>query len=86
MNELITELKKKVKDCNNTNTIFDTKKYVLLDDALKILNKALNILNKALNIHNVSNSVICKTCGDTGRAYPTLNEPDGIECPDCSSK
>jgi len=25
----------------------------------------------------------CATCGDLGRAYPTLSDPDGVECPDC---
>ena len=49
MNELITELETKVKDCNNTNTIFNTRKYVSLDDAKELL-------RKALNIHIVSNS------------------------------
>jgi len=29
------------------------------------------------------NNIICKTCGDTGRVYPTLDEPDGIICPNC---
>jgi len=38
---LITELEKKVKDCNNTNTIFDTRKYVLLDDVKNALEKAI---------------------------------------------
>ena len=35
--ELIKELEKKVKDCHNTNTIFDTRKYVLLEDVKELL-------------------------------------------------
>jgi hypothetical protein len=27
----------------------------------------------------------CKICGDTGRAKPTLSEPDGVEC-SCHNK
>jgi len=35
-----------------------------------------------------SNSVLgdvikCYNCGDTGRAEPTLGEPDGVECDKC---
>ena len=37
MKDFITELESKVKDCNNTNTIFDTRKYVLLDDVKELL-------------------------------------------------
>jgi hypothetical protein len=37
MKDLITKLESKVKDCNNTNTIFDTRKYVLLDDVKELL-------------------------------------------------
>ena len=36
-------LESKVKDCKNTNTIFDTRKYILLEDAKEVLNQALNI-------------------------------------------
>ena len=43
MTDYIKQLESKVKDCNNTNTIFDTRKYVLLEDAKKVLNQALNI-------------------------------------------
>ena len=45
----IDEIKKqlvwKVKDASNTNTIFDTRKYLLYDDVVEILNKALIIPN-----------------------------------------
>ena len=37
MKDLITKLESKVKDCNNTNTIFDTRKYLLLDDVKELL-------------------------------------------------
>lgn len=37
MEDLITELESKVKNCHNTNTIFDTRNYVLLDDVRKII-------------------------------------------------
>lgn len=43
MTDYIKQLESKVKDCKNTNTIFDTRKYVLLEDAKEVLNKALNI-------------------------------------------
>jgi len=43
MKDLITELDSKVKDSNNTTTIFDTRKYVLLDDAKELLKQALSI-------------------------------------------
>jgi len=33
----IEKLESKIKDCNNDTTIFSTKKYVLFDDAKKIL-------------------------------------------------
>ena len=43
----IDEIKKrlvfKVKDASNTNTIFDTRKYLLYDDVIEILNEVLNI-------------------------------------------
>lgn len=45
--EKIDEIKKrlvfKVKDASNTNTIFDTRKYLLYDDVIEILNEVLNI-------------------------------------------
>ncbi len=37
MKDLITELESKVKNCHNTNTIFDTRNYVLLDDVRKLI-------------------------------------------------
>ena len=43
MTDYIKQLESKVKDCKNTNTIFDTRKYVLLKDAKEVLNQALNI-------------------------------------------
>lgn len=39
MKDLITELESKVKNCHNTNTIFDTRNYILLKDVKKIINK-----------------------------------------------
>lgn len=42
MTDYIKQLESKVKDCNNTNTIFDTRKYVLLEDAKEVLKKAIN--------------------------------------------
>jgi len=38
MTDYIKQLESKVKDCKNTNTIFDTRKYVLLEDAKEVLN------------------------------------------------
>jgi hypothetical protein len=35
--ETINRLKKKIKDCKNTTTIFDTRKYILFDDVIEIL-------------------------------------------------
>ena len=29
---------------------------------------------------------VCQTCGGLGRAYPTLSDPDGVECPDCTRR
>ena len=29
----------KIKDCNNTNSIFNTNKYILLEDAVNVVNK-----------------------------------------------
>lgn len=43
MTDYIKKLESKVKDCGNTNTIFDTRKYVLLEDAKQVLSQALNI-------------------------------------------
>ena len=43
MTDYIKQLESKVKDCKNTNTIFDTRKYILLEDAKEVLNQALNI-------------------------------------------
>ena len=40
MEELIKQLESKVKNCHNTNTIFDTRNYVLLDDVRKIIARA----------------------------------------------
>jgi ribosomal protein S27E len=68
MTDYIKQLESKVRDCNNTNTIFDTRKYVLLEDAKEVL-------NQALTIPVVSNSVICcPQCGNerlesTGRGW-----------------
>ncbi len=45
MKEFEDKLEMKVKDCYNTNTIFDKRKYVLLSDAKKVLNEALSIAN-----------------------------------------
>lgn len=43
MKEFEEKLEMKVKDCYNTNTIFDKRKYVLLSDAKKVLNEVLSI-------------------------------------------
>jgi hypothetical protein len=45
MKELKVKLEMKVKDCYNTNTIFDKRKYVLLSDAKKAIDEALSIAN-----------------------------------------
>ena len=37
MKEIIKQLESKVKNCHNTNTIFDTRNYVLLDDVRKTI-------------------------------------------------
>ncbi len=36
--------------------------------------------------NKVLHADVCKRCGDTGRAEPTLSDPDGIECPDCTRR
>ena len=39
-------------------------------------------------IHSVvgqSEQLVCDECGDTGRTYPTLAEPDGVECEKCKA-
>ena len=51
MKELIEELESKVKNCHNTNTIFDTRNYILLDDVRKAI----------ASINNKSN---CNWCND----------------------
>ena len=43
MNKIFEDLNGKVKDCNNTTTIFDTRKYVLLGDVKELINRALNL-------------------------------------------
>jgi hypothetical protein len=40
MEDKIKYLESKVKNCHNTNTIFDTRDYVLLDDVREILIKS----------------------------------------------
>ena len=37
------------------------------------------------DIHVVGNYVFCLKCGDTGIGTPTLQEPDGSNCKECSS-
>ena len=32
-----------------------------------------------------SEQLVCDECGDTGRTYPTLAEPDGVECEKCKA-
>lgn len=29
--------------------------------------------------------LVCDECGDAGRTYPTLAEPDGVECEKCKA-
>ena len=43
MTDLNKELQSKIKDCKNTNSIFNTEKYVLLKDVEDLLDKALNM-------------------------------------------
>jgi len=43
---------------------------------------------QALRIHGVvgqGEQLVCDECGDTGRSYPTLQEPDGVECEKCKA-
>lgn len=47
------------------------------------------VLDEVLTIPDVvgrSEQLVCDECGDTGRAYPTLSEPDGVECEKCNHK
>jgi len=37
------------------------------------------------NVVGQSEQLVCDECGDTGRSYPTLQEPDGIECERCKA-
>jgi len=32
-----------------------------------------------------SEQLVCKDCGNTGRSYPTLGEPDGVKCESCAN-
>ena len=44
--------------------------------------------NKQLIIADVvgqSGQLVCDECGDTGRSYPTLQEPDGVDCEKCKA-
>ena len=41
--DLFEKLESKVKNCNNENSIFNTKDYVLMEDAKEILKQALTI-------------------------------------------
>ena len=43
IDEIKKQLTWKVKDASNTNTIFDTRKYLLYDDVIKALNEVLII-------------------------------------------
>lgn len=58
MEDLITRLESKVKDWNNTTTIFDTRKYVLLEDVKELINEALNI--PVIDVPK--NLINCKIC------------------------
>lgn len=58
MKKLINELYSKVKDCKNTNTIYDTRKYILLSDAEKMLKQALN--NPVVNKSTIEYCNLCK--------------------------
>ena len=65
MTDYIKQLESKVKECKNTNTIFDTRKYVLLEDAKEVL-------KQVLNIPDVGYFVICKD--SRGVAFLTQNK------------
>ena len=32
-----------------------------------------------------SEQLVCDECGDTGRSYPTLQYPDGVDCEKCKA-
>ena len=44
---------------------------------------------KSINAHKqiserlLQGLVTCNECGNTGRSYPTLQEPDGAQCMNC---
>lgn len=73
----IDEIKKqlvwKIKDASNTNTIFDTRKYLLYEDVIEILNQALTIpvVSKSVNCDHPrsersyigQNMLRCNKCG-----------------------
>lgn len=78
MTDYIKQLESKVKDCNNTNTIFDTRKYVLLEDAKEVLNQALNIpVTKGTLSGCNDHLIVTFTSEEDGQFKRTYNtEPD----------
>jgi DNA-directed RNA polymerase subunit RPC12/RpoP len=65
---------------NEKSIVFD------FDDVVRFAENYHKHKLKLLNIADISNHVVCDNCGDTGREKPTLQEPDGIDCEECSSK
>ena len=87
--------KNKIKDCQNTNSIFNTKKYVELDDAVNIVEHLIALLeasgvdtgNDKCHIQNVSNNevAVCDNC----HKNPVLryDKTTGLDlCSDCYRK
>ena len=77
MKDLITELESKVKNCHNTNTIFDTRNYVLLDDVRKLL-EAINYTHCC---KSDSEQLVC----GCGKNKPLRKEPAYLHCDWCGS-
>ncbi len=42
----------------------------------------IDLENETQKLHK---QLFCDECGDTGRTYPTLAEPDGVECENCKA-
>jgi predicted transcriptional regulator len=77
MKKIIKELESKVKNFHNTNTIFDTRNYVLLEDVKKIL-EAINYTHCC---KSDSEQLVCENCKYT--AIYIGYEISYLECLKC---
>jgi len=64
------------------------KTWILTDKQKTDLKSNIDYLNEVLLLCEVirqSEQLVCKDCGNTGRSYPTLGEPDGVKCESCAN-